>query len=265
VSSDGAFIGIIGGTGVYDPRIFKNITERKVYTPYGDASDLLQVGELGGRRVAFLPRHGRGHRIPPHTINYRANIWALREVGVKAILAPAAVGSLQEELEPGDFVFVDQFIDRTRGRKDTFYEGGQVCHVSSADPVCPDLHELLVERAEALNLKFHATGTYVCIQGPRFSTRAESNLFRSWGASVIGMTMYPEVILAREAQICYATIAMVTDYDCWMTGRTVDNREVLLTMERNIDKVRRLLADVIPRISEERTCPCGSALEGACM
>lgn len=265
MSSEEPYIGIIGGTGVYDPELFKNIRESKVYTPFGDTSDLIQIGEFEGRNVAFIPRHGRGHRIPPHAINYRANIWALKEIGVKAILSPAAVGSLQDPYPPGDFVFVDQFIDRTRGRKDTFYEGGKVCHISTADPVCPDLHGLLVDRADALGLKAHPEGTYVCIQGPRFSTRAESNLFRSWGASVIGMTMYPECVLAREAQICYATIAMVTDYDCWMTGRTVDNEEVVRTMSENIDKVRQLLADVIPRISRERTCTCDSALEGAFM
>ncbi len=258
-----ATIGIIGGTGVYDPKLFKDVSEHKIYTPYGETSDLIQTGELGGRRVAFIPRHGRNHRIPPHAINYRANIWALRELGVKAILAPAAVGSLQERYAPGELVFVDQFIDRTRGRRDTFYDGGPVCHVSTADPVCPDLHRLLGERAKALGLPFHPDGVYVCIQGPRFSTRAESNLFRSWGASVVGMTMYPECVLAREAQICYATIAMVTDYDCWMTGRVVDNQEVIRTMKANVDKVRKLLADVIPKISEKRPCACGRALEGA--
>jgi len=262
---EGALIGIIGGTGVYDPKLFEDVVERKVYTPFGKTSDLVQIGELGGRRVAFIPRHGRHHEYPPHMVNYRANIWALKELGVKAILAPCAVGSLQEEFKPGDFVFVDQFIDRTRGRKDTFYESGQVCHISVADPVCPDLNALLYRRAKALGLSCHPKGTYVCIQGPRFSTRAESELFRSWGASVIGMTMYPECVLAREAQICYATVAMVTDYDCWMTGRVVDGEEVVRTMNQNIDKVRKLLADVIPQISEDRPCSCGTALQGALM
>jgi 5'-methylthioadenosine phosphorylase len=256
-------IGVIGGTGVHDPEIFKNVTERKVYTPYGSPSDRIQVGDLGGTQVAFLPRHGRDHSIPPHGINYRANIWAMRELGVRAIISPNAVGSLQEECAPGDIVLVDQFVDRTRGRKDTFYDGGQVCHVSTADPVCPDLHALLCERAQALGIPNHSAGTYVCIQGPRFSTRAESNIFRSWGASVIGMTMYPESALAREAQICYATVAMVTDYDCWMTGRVVDNEEVVRTMGENIGKVKALLADIIPRISEERDCACSRALQGA--
>lgn len=264
-SDEAPSIGIIGGTGVYDPEIFKNTVERKVYTPFGDASDLIQIGEFKGSRIAFLPRHGRSHRIPPHAINYRANIWAMRQLGVTALLAPAAVGSLQEEYAPGELVFVDQFIDRTRGRKDTFYEGGQVCHISTADPVCPSLHGLLNERAASLGLSHHEKGTYVCIQGPRFSTRAESGLFRSWGAHVIGMTMYPEVALAREAEICYATIAMVTDYDCWMTGRVVDGAEVVKTMRENIGKVRRLLADVVPRIDAERECTCGSALDGAVM
>ncbi len=263
--ASGPTVGIIGGTGVYDTKLFRNITERKVYTPFGDTSDMIQVGEFKGRQVAFIPRHGRNHTIPPHGINYRGNIWALKEIGVTAILAPAAVGSLQEDYAPGDLVFVDQFVDRTRGRRDTFYEGGQVCHISTADPVCPELHGLLWERAKELGLPAHETGTYVCIQGPRFSTRAESNIFRSWGAEVIGMTMYPECVLAREAEICYATIAMVTDYDCWMTGRIVDGEEVVRTMRQNIGKVRQLLADVIPLIPEKRRCSCGRALEGAVM
>ncbi len=254
---------IIGGTGVYDPALFGKVVERKIYTPYGAPSDLVQIGEFHGERVAFMPRHGRHHSIPPHAVNYRANIWALRELGVSTILSSAAVGSLQEVCAPGDLVFVDQFIDRTSGRKDTFYDGGQVCHVSTADPVCPYLHGLLNERAQALGLPFHLNGTYVCVQGPRFSTRAESNLFRSWQASVIGMTMYPECVLAREAQMCYATMAMVTDYDCWMTGRTVDNEEVVRTMRENIGKVKRLLADVIPRISDDRPCSCRRALQNA--
>jgi 5'-methylthioadenosine phosphorylase len=226
---------------------------------------MIQVGEYEGIGVAFIPRHGREHIIPPHNINYRSNIWALRELGVRSILAPAAVGSLQEEYAPGELVFVDQFIDRTRGRKDTFYEGGQVCHISTADPVCPTLHDLLLEGARSLDLEAHQTGTYVCIQGPRFSTRAESNVFRSWGAEVIGMTMYPECVLAREAEICYATIAMVTDYDCWMTGKVVDGEEVIKTMRENIGKVRDLLSEVIPKIPCESECSCRSALDGAIM
>ncbi len=262
---DQARIGVIGGTGVYDPELFTNVSERKVYTPFGATSDAIQLGEYDGAKIAFLPRHGKGHRIPPHGINYRANIWALRELGVDAILAPSAVGSLRESYAPGELVLVDQFIDRTRGRKDTFYEGGPVCHVSTADPVCPSLRELLHERALVLKIPVHEKGTYVCIQGPRFSTRAESNLFRSWGADIIGMTMYPECVLAREAEICYSTIAMVTDYDCWMTGRIVEGSEVVRTMMENIGKVRELLADVIPRIPEERDCSCGHALKGAVM
>lgn len=258
-------IGIIGGTGVYDPELFSKVEERKIYTPFGRPSDMIQVGEYEGVGVAFLPRHGREHTIPPHGINYRANIWALRELGVKSILAPAAVGSLQEDYSPGDLVFVDQFIDRTRGRRDTFYEGGQICHISTADPVCPTLHGILCERARSLKLKAHDRGTYVCIQGPRFSTRAESNVFRSWGAEVIGMTMYPECVLAREAQICYSTIAMVTDYDCWMTGRVVDGMEVVKTMMENVGKVRKLLSDVIPRIPTDGDCSCRHALDGAVM
>jgi len=265
MSSTETSIGIIGGTGVYDPELFSDVREIKVYTPYGSPSDMVQVGDYDGVGVAFLPRHGKEHTIPPHGINYRANIWALRELGVKSILAPAAVGSLQEDYSPGDLVFVDQFIDRTRGRSDTFYDGGQVCHISAADPVCPTLHGLLREGASSLGLDAHESGTYICIQGPRFSTRAESNLFRSWGAEVIGMTMYPECVLAREAQICYATIAMVTDYDCWMTGRVVDGMEVVRTMRENVGKVKKLLSEVIPRVPREGDCQCRHALDGAVM
>ncbi len=265
MTSEQASVGIIGGTGVYDPELFTEIEEKEVYTPFGATSDLVQIGSLEDTRVAFIPRHGREHRIPPHGINYRANIWALKEIGVTAVLAPAAVGSLQRKYEPGDFVFVDQFIDRTRGREDTFYDRGQVCHVSTADPVCPSLHTLLGEVAESLSMKYHPQGTYVCIQGPRFSTRAESELFRSWGASVIGMTMYPEAVLAREAEMCYSTIAMVTDFDCWMTDRIVDGEEVVETMKENVGKVRSILADLIPQIPEKRSCGCGKALDGALM
>jgi len=265
MSSTEISLGIIGGTGVYDPELFSDVHEIKVYTPYGSPSDMVQVGEYDGVGVAFLPRHGKEHTIPPHGINYRANIWALRELGVKSILAPAAVGSLQEGYSPGDLVFVDQFIDRTRGRNDTFYEGGQVCHISTADPVCPTLHGILRESASSLGMDAHDRGTYICIQGPRFSTRAESNLFRSWGAEVIGMTMYPECVLAREVQVCYATIAMVTDYDCWMTGRVVDGMEVVRTMRQNVGKVKKLLTEVIPRVPLEDDCQCRHALDGAVM
>lgn len=260
-----ADIGIIGGTGVYDISLFKNPMEVKIGTPFGAPSDSITIGELGGKTVAFLPRHGKGHRIPPHNLPSRANIWAMKELGVTRILAPSAVGSLREEIGAGDIVLPDQFIDRTKSRPSTFYEGGQVCHISTADPFCSELRSILATEALSLGLKLHKTGTYVCIEGPRFSTRAESMMFRQWGADIVGMTLFPEAVLAREAEICYATIAMSTDYDCWK-AHSVSNKEVIETMKVNVDKVRHLLQKVMSKIPEKRSsCRCGSALEGAMM
>ncbi len=259
-----AQIGIIGGTGVYDPKLLENSEEIEIETPYGKPSDKITVGIYSGRRVAFLPRHGKGHKIPPHKINYRANIWALKELGVKRILAPQAVGSMQEKYKPGDLVIADQFIDRTTGRESTFYPGPQVCHISMADPFCGELRELLVKTGKNLKFKIHNGGTYICIQGPRFSTRAESNLFRSWKVSVIGMTLVPECVLAREAEICYSGISMVTDYDCWKKGHAVTIDEVIRTVKANEDKVKKMLQNVLLKISEKREkCKCRSALKGA--
>jgi len=257
-----ADIGIIGGTGVYDPEIIEDAREVKVYTPYGAPSSFITLGKYKGRAIAFIPRHGAGHQIPPHKINYRANIWAMKELGVKRIVASSACGSLREDYEPGDFVITDQFIDRTRKRLDTFYEGGVVGHVSSADPICPQLHDLFVGQAEGHGYPVHSTGTYVCIEGPRFSTRAESRLFRQWGCDIIGMTMYPECMLAREAEICYVSIAMVTDYDVW-AEKPVSSDEVVETMRMNGERFKTLIMDALPLIPEERTCGCGSALAQA--
>lgn len=257
-----AEIAVVGGTGVYDPGIIEDAREVKVYTPYGAPSDLVTLGTYGGRRIAFTPRHSRGHQIPPHKINSRANIWALKELGVKRIVASSAVGSLRDDYKPGDFVITDQFIDRTRKRLDTFYEGGQLCHVSSADPICPQLHDFYVEHARKLGLSVHPEGTYVCIEGPRFSTRAESRLYRQWGADIIGMTLYPECVLAREAEICYVSVAMVTDYDVW-AKKPVSTQEVLDTLQRNSKNFKRLIMESLPDIPEERTCGCGEALRYA--
>jgi len=255
-------IGIIGGTGVYDPTMFEDVKEIKVYTPYGETSDMVSVGFLQGRKVAFIPRHGRNHRIPPHKVNFRANIWALKELGVSRVVAPAAVGSLREDFKPGDFVIVDQFIDRTKKREDTFYEGGRVCHISAADPFCPELRKTFYEGASRLGLRVHDRGTYVCIEGPRFSTRAESKLFRSWGADVIGMTLYPECILAKEMEMCYVSISMVTDYDVW-AEKPVSVKEVIETMKKNTENFKKLVMKVIPEIPRERKCPCRHALRDA--
>ncbi|UCD44090.1 MAG: S-methyl-5'-thioadenosine phosphorylase [Candidatus Bathyarchaeota archaeon] len=257
-----AEIAVIGGTGVYDPEIIEDGREVKVHTPYGAPSDLVTLGTYGERSVAFIPRHGRSHQIPPHRINSRANIWALKELGVGCIVASSAVGSLREDYEPGDFVITDQFIDRTRKRADTFYEGGQLCHISSADPVCPQLHGFFVDHAWSLGLRVHPKGTYVCVEGPRFSTRAESRLFRQWGADVIGMTLYPECVLAREAEICYVSVAMVTDYDVW-ADRPVSTHEILETLGENSANFKRLVMESIPEIPRERTCGCGEALRYA--
>ncbi len=257
-----AEIGIIGGTGFYDPKLLKNIEEIKVRTPYGPPSDSIMIGELKGRHVAFLPRHSRKHTIRPTDINSRANIFAFKKLGVRRILAPSTVGSLREELKPGDVVFIDQFIDRTTRREQSSYAGKQVCHISVAEPMCPELRRTLIETADALNLRTHNTGTYVCIEGPRFSTKAESRLFRTWGADVVGMTLVPECVLAREAEICYCSIATVTDYDVWR-DHPVSTAEVRKTMKANIGQVKRIITSAIPSIPKERGCECKSALQSA--
>jgi len=246
-----AEIGIIGGSGLYDVEVFKKIEEVKIYTPYGPPSDNIVIGEYSGRRIAFLPRHGRGHKIPPHRINYRANIWALKSLGADKIIAISAVGSLREDYKPGDFVIPDQFIDFTKRREYTFFEGSVVGHFSMADPFCEPLREIIIETAKELNIRVHDRGTYVCIEGPRFSTRAESRLFKEvFKADIIGMTLVPEVILAREAGICYAAIAMVTDYDVW-AEKPVTASEVAKVMAENVEKAKKLLLALIPKIPKE--------------
>lgn len=256
-----AEIGIIGGTGLYDPELLKDVKKIKVSTPYGSTSDLIILGELEGREVAFINRHGQEHTIPPHKVNYRANIWALKELGVKRILAPSAVGSLKEEFKPGDIMIIDQFIDFTKKREYTFYEGGKVFHVSLADPFCPELRSVLIEAGKELKLKIHEKGTYICIEGPRFSTRAESMFYRNF-ADVIGMTLVPEVNLAREAEICYSCIAMISDFDVWAEV-PVSVEEILRIMKENIEKVKNLLQKAIVEIPIERECKCKEALKDA--
>lgn len=257
-----AEIGIIGGTGIYDPQLLNKPEEIKLHTPYGSPSDSITVGELKGRKVAFIPRHSRKHTIRPTDVNSRANIFALKKLGVKRILAPSTVGSLREEYKPGDVVFVDQFIDRTTKREQSFYTGPQVCHISMAEPMCPELRASLVKTAREMNTRYHETGTYVCIEGPRFSTKAESKMFRSWGADVIGMTLVPECVLAREAEICYSSIATVTDYDVWR-DHPVSVYEVVKTMNENMEKVKEIITKVISKIPNERRCECKGALEKA--
>ncbi len=261
-----ADIGIIGGSGIYSAGFLKNEKEIKIYTPYGLPSDNIVVGEFEGRRIAFLPRHGKGHRIPPHKINYRANIWALKTIGVKYIISVSAVGSLREDYKPGDLAVPDQFIDMTRRRELTFFDGPQVAHVSMAEPFCEFLRNKIIEVGRSLGVRIHPKGTYVCIEGPRFSTKAESRVWREvFKADIIGMTLVPEVNLACEAQICYAQIAMITDYDVW-AEKPVTAEEVSRVMASNIDKVRRILERLIPEIPSKpdySQCSCCESLKNA--
>ncbi|MBU6397586.1 MAG: S-methyl-5'-thioadenosine phosphorylase [Rhodospirillales bacterium] len=252
-------IGIIGGSGIQDINGLKNPAWAKIETPWGDPSDEFLLGEYEGLRVVFLPRHGRGHKISPSALNYRANIDAFKRLGVTDIISLSAVGSLKEELPPGHFVIVDQFIDRSFAREKSFFGPGCVAHVSMAHPVCGRLGDALEESLKALDLPYTRGGTYLVMEGPQFSTLAESNLYRSWGCSVIGMTNMPEAKLAREAEMDYATVAMVTDYDCWHEGHdavTVD--QVVKVLLDNADKARALVKDVLPRIAAPRpVCPHG--------
>jgi 5'-methylthioadenosine phosphorylase len=257
-----AEIGIIGGTGIYDPQFLENSEEIKMHTPYGAPSDCVTIGKLKGRNVAFIPRHSKKHTIRPTDVNSRANIYASKELGVQWILAPTTVGSLREEYKPGDVVFVDQFIDRTTRREQSFYTGAKVCHISVAEPMCPELRKVLMDVAEELNIRHHKTGNYVCIEGPRFSTKAESKMFRSWGADVVGMTLVPECVLAREAEICYASISSVTDYDVWK-DQPVSAEEIGKTMRKNIGNLRKIIIEAVGRIPKNRTCECKSALKSA--
>lgn len=257
-----AEIGIIGGTGLYDPELLKNVEEITLTTPYGAPSDSMTIGELSGRQVAFLPRHGRKHSIRPTDVNSRANIFALKQLGVQRILAPSAVGSLKEEYKPGDIVFVDQFIDRTTRREQSFYTEKRVCHISVAEPMCPEVRRTLVAGAKKIGVSSHNTGTYVCIEGPRFSTKAESKIYRSWGADVVGMTLVPECVLAREAEICYATIATVTDYDVWK-DHPVCVDDIVKTLRSTIEIVKQIIVEAIANLPKERSCDCGSALKNA--
>jgi len=263
VATQKADIGIIGGTGIYDSGLFSDKREIKVYTPYGDPSDFITIGEYAGKQVAFIPRHGKGHRIPPHKINARANIWALKELGVRRIIAPSAVGSLSYDYKPGDIALPDQFIDFTKGRQYTFYDGGQICHISMADPFCPQLRGIASQVIGKLNYTFQPRATYVCVEGPRFSTRAESRFFRDvLKAEIIGMTLVPECTLAREAEICYLSIATVTDYDVW-ADQPVSSKEVIETLHKNVEKTKKLIAEMIPAIPTSFECSCGNALDGA--
>jgi len=257
-----AEIGVFGGSGFYS--FLDDVDEVEVETPYGKPSAPATIGDVGGRRVAFLPRHGRKHELPPAQINYRANVWALKELGVRRIVGPNASGGLKAELQLGEFVVCDQFVDRTHGRKDTFYEGPETTHVSAADPYCLDLRRILVETARELGIPVRDSGTVVVVNGPRFSTRAESKWFQDAGWDVINMTAYPEGYLARELEICYANISMVTDHDVGVEGTPpVSHHDVIRVFTENNEKLRELLFAAIPKIGPQPQDICASALEGA--
>jgi 5'-methylthioadenosine phosphorylase len=259
-------LGVIGGSGLYELPGLERVERVRVATPFGDPSDECVLGYLGGRRLAFLPRHGRGHRLLPSELPFRANLCALKMLGAEWVLAVSAVGSLREEIAPGHVVVPDQFIDRTHGRQaeSTFFGRGVVAHVQFADPFCPGLSQALAEAAGAAGATVHRGGTYVCMEGPLFSTRAESHLYRSWGAHVIGMTNLQEAKLAREAELCFATLALATDYDCWRAGHEdVQIDDILRVLAANVELARRTVGQVASRLPDRTACACGHALRDA--
>jgi 5'-methylthioadenosine phosphorylase len=257
-------IGVIGGSGLYEIDGLTDIERVKLSTPYGEPSDEYVVGRLGDAKMVFLPRHGRGHRILPHEINFRANVWGMKKLGVEWIMSVSAVGSMKEEIHPGDIVIVDQFIDRTKARQSSFFGEGVAGHVGFGDPICSDLAAHVYAAAKAAGARVHQGGIYVVMEGPMFSTRAESNLYRSWGASVIGMTNLPEAKLAREAEICYSTIALSTDYDCWHeTEEDVTVDAVMAIIKQNVSLAKAIVKGSAERIVERRTCGCQAAAEHA--
>jgi 5'-methylthioadenosine phosphorylase len=259
-----AEIGIIGGSGLYSMPGLSGVHEQKVSTPFGEPSDACVLGTLEGRKVAFLARHGRGHRLLPSELNFRANIYGMKTLGVERIISVSAVGSLKEEHKPTDFVVPDQFIDRTFHRVSTFFGEGIVAHVGFGDPTCPEVGCTIGQACKDSGVVGKAGGTYVCMEGPQFSTKAESNLYRSWGADVIGMTNLQEAKLAREAEICYATMAMVTDYDCWHTGHdAVTVEQIVKVLNTNAENAARVVKQAVALMPRERKCKCGSALQFA--
>ena len=257
-------IGIIGGSGLYEMEGITHLREERVTTPFGDPSDAYILGRLDGHTVAFLARHGRGHRLLPSELNFRANIYGFKVLGVQWIISASAVGSMREEIRPSDIVVPDQFFDRTRARVSTFFGDGVVAHVSFADPVCPDLSELLFGVGRDLGARMHKGGTYLCMEGPQFSTRAESRIYRSWGVDVIGMTNLQEAKLSREAEMCYATMALVTDYDVWHEAEgDVTVEKVIAILHKNVATAKAIVRSVIPKIRPDRSCGCASALKDA--
>jgi 5'-methylthioadenosine phosphorylase len=259
-----AEIGIFGGSGFYS--FLESVQEVDVDTPYGKPSAIPTVGEIGGRRVAFLPRHGTKHQFPPHRVPYRANLWAMKELGVERIIGPCAAGSLQPEVKPGHFVICDQLVDRTTGRMDTFYDGPATTHIAFADPYCPTMREVTIKQARDQGLDVHERGTVVAVQGPRFSTRSEAKWYRDQGWEVINMTQSPEAVLARELEICYANISLITDYDVGVEGEDMEpvtHETVIRVFNENNAKLRDLLFRIVPALPQERDCVCATALQGA--
>ncbi len=259
-----AKIGVIGGSGLYSIRGLTDIEEVRMDTPFGKPSDSITIGRLGRVGVAFLPRHGKGHHLSPTEVPYRANIYALKSLGVEWLISITAVGSLKEEFKPGDLVIPDQLIDRTRSRVSSFFGGGIVAHIIFAEPFCPVLSQILYQTAKELGTTIHRGGTYVVMEGPAFSTRAESHLYRSWGADIIGMTALPEAKLAREAEICYATIAGVTDYDCWQEScEPIPIDVIIKTLRQNTHHIREIIKLAISSMPDKRQCDCATALKTA--
>ncbi|MBI2893971.1 MAG: S-methyl-5'-thioadenosine phosphorylase [Deltaproteobacteria bacterium] len=257
-------VGVIGGSGLYEIDGLEDVREVRVDTPFGAPSDAIIAGSLGPVKMLFLPRHGRGHRFSPSEVNYRANVFALKSLGAEFLISISAVGSMREDIRPGDLVIVDQFFDRTVGRARTFFEEGIVAHVEMADPVCPVLAGILHESSRAAGARVHRGGTYLCIEGPQFSTRGESKIFRSWGVDVIGMTNLPEARLAREAELCFATVALSTDYDCWhATEESVTVQNVLAILEQNVVMAREVIRRSAAAVPGARTCKCPVALDHA--
>jgi len=259
-----ATIGIIGGSGLYQIDAMTDVSETWIETPYGPPSDAIVLGTLEGKRVAFLPRHGRGHRISPSEIPFRANIYALKTLGVERIISVNAVGSLREDMAPMDIVIPDQLIDRTRLRENTFFQGGIVAHIAFAEPFCAEMRRLVLDAASSTGATVHSAGVYVVIEGPQFSTRAESQLYRTWGADIVGMTALPEAKLAREAEMCYAVVAFVTDYDCWRHDyESVTTEMVLESLLKGAGTARTIVTRAVKSIPDNRACACASALKDA--
>jgi len=257
-------VGVIGGSGLYEMEGLKGVKEVKIKTPFGNPSDAYITGKLGGVKMVFLPRHGRGHRMLPSDLNFRANIYGMKKLAVTHIISVSAVGSMREDIKPGHIVVVDQFFDRTKNRVSSFFGNGIVGHVEFADPVCPDLSNILYDSGKQIGATIHKGGTYICIEGPQFSTRAESKIYRKWGVDVIGMTNIPEAKLAREAEICYATLALSTDYDCWHeTEESVTIEMILDTLKKNVVTAKAIIKEAVPEISGQRICKCVTAMKYA--